>query len=434
MFGDDVSAVVVDVGSCTSRFGYAGEDCPKISHPSVIAVGDNMDSMKKARFPLNPFVCLDKMDIRPLMSTSPLGDEAEWVQTLDSDVFEVIVEKSIVKGPAGLGVEPSNHPFLLTEPTRHNTKLRQKMAEVMFEKFSPPALFLAKQAVLTGFANGRSSALILDIGASQTTCTPIYDGYALQKNLKEAPVGGDFLDLELLEEVLAQTGREVTPHFQYKKRVQMPDPETDPDGFARIVSRREVDMSSVESSYRNWARMEVVREMKETMCSVAESEDEAERPPVSAPSNVVEPYTLPDGTEIQPGPYMYTIAERLFRPSLFKSKSLKGFNGLPKMICNTILGSDTDLRKDLLSAVIITGGSSYLRGLSERVTRSLHAPDLIGASQKFKIIAPSSGTERKFSAWIGGSILASLGSFHQMWISKQEYEEHGLAITERKCP
>ena len=54
------------------------------------------------------------------------------------------------------------------------------------------------------------------------------------------------------------------------------------------------------------------------------------------------------------------------------------------------------------------------------------APD----SVRVKVIAPP---ERKYSVWIGGSILASLSTFQQMWISKQEYDESGPAIVHRKC-
>merc|ERR1711872_1060333 len=50
--------------------------------------------------------------------------------------------------------------------------------------------------------------------------------------------------------------------------------------------------------------------------------------------------------------------------------------------------------------------------------------------EKIKIVAPP---ERKYSCWIGGSILASLSTFQQMWISKQEYDESGPAIVHRKC-
>ena len=67
-------------------------------------------------------------------------------------------------------------------------------------------------------------------------------------------------------------------------------------------------------------------------------------------------------------------------------------------------------------------------GLSDRMQKEITA--LAPSSTKVKIIAPP---ERKYSVWIGGSILASLSTFQQMWISKQEYDESGPSIVHRKC-
>ena len=55
---------------------------------------------------------------------------------------------------------------------------------------------------------------------------------------------------------------------------------------------------------------------------------------------------------------------------------------------------------------------------------------LVPAGMKVKVIAPP---ERKYSVWIGGSILGSLSTFHDMWITKEEYDESGPAIVHRKC-
>ena len=70
--------------------------------------------------------------------------------------------------------------------------------------------------------------------------------------------------------------------------------------------------------------------------------------------------------------------------------------------------------------------------LRERLERELleQAP----ANAKVKVITSLSSVERRFSTWIGGSILSSLGSFQQMWMSKQEFEEHGAQLIQRKAP
>jgi actin-related protein len=79
---------------------------------------------------------------------------------------------------------------------------------------------------------------------------------------------------------------------------------------------------------------------------------------------------------------------------------------------------------------VLTGGGSLLSGLSKR----LHWETLTLVPAAFKPrILTAAPREREFSAWIGGSILASLGTFQQMWISKAEYDEEGPAVVERKC-
>jgi len=67
-------------------------------------------------------------------------------------------------------------------------------------------------------------------------------------------------------------------------------------------------------------------------------------------------------------------------------------------------------------------------GIAERLNKEMVA--LVPSTMKVKVVAPP---ERKYSVWIGGSILASLSTFQQMWISKQEYDESGPGIVHRKC-
>ena len=66
-------------------------------------------------------------------------------------------------------------------------------------------------------------------------------------------------------------------------------------------------------------------------------------------------------------------------------------------------------------------------GIGERMTKELTA--LAPSTMKIKVVAPP---ERKYSAWIGGSMLSSL-SVQGMWVSKGEYDESGPTIVHRKC-
>jgi actin-related protein len=88
---------------------------------------------------------------------------------------------------------------------------------------------------------------------------------------------------------------------------------------------------------------------------------------------------------------------------------------------------DVDIRKDLYGNVVLSGGTTMFAGIADRMQKELVN---LALPMKIKIIAPP---ERKYSVWIGGSILASLSTFGQMWISKEEYDESGPAIVHRKC-
>lgn len=84
----------------------------------------------------------------------------------------------------------------------------------------------------------------------------------------------------------------------------------------------------------------------------------------------------------------------------------------------------------LLATIVVTGGSSRVAYFTERLNHELVAAF---PGTRIRIQAPGNVAERRFGSWIGGSILASLGTFYQMWISKREFEEHGSGIVEKQC-
>jgi len=104
------------------------------------------------------------------------------------------------------------------------------------------------------------------------------------------------------------------------------------------------------------------------------------------------------------------------------------FAGVHQTTFDSIMKCDVDIRKDLYGNIVLSGGTTMFDGVAERMEKEIKA--LAPQSMKIKIVAPP---ERKYSVWIGGSILASLSTFQQMWISKQEYDESGPQIVHRKC-
>jgi actin-related protein len=141
-------------------------------------------------------------------------------------------------------------------------------------------------------------------------------------------------------------------------------------------------------------------------------------------SDLEKNYELPDGTVVQVGSERFRAPEALFQPSMLGREA----DGIHRMTFDSIKQADIDVRRELYSNIVLSGGTTMYPGLKERMGKELTA--LAPASAKVKIVAPE---ERKYSVWIGGSILSSLTSFSDMWITKAEYDESGPRLVHRKC-
>lgn len=147
------------------------------------------------------------------------------------------------------------------------------------------------------------------------------------------------------------------------------------------------------------------------------------------------PFEMPDGwNQLFPALDRYRPIESVFDAKLALSDASNPAPSPSQTIVALIQSSlsqiDVDIRSHLLNHIVLTGGSSLYSGFAERLQQELTA---VYPGMRVRIAASGNAVERKFGSWIGGSILASLGTFHQMWISRKEYEEQGAGIVEKRC-
>ena len=168
---DQVSALVFDIGSAVSKVGFAGEDSPRgVFSSSVGHYGpDAMEQKHLFAEQLRPLPGLE------LKSPIQNGLVQDW------QLLEKLWDYSFKT----LGVDPSEHPLLFSESSWNPREDREKLCEMAFEKYNMPGFYLGRSAVLSAFAAGRQTALVVDSGASLTSVVPVFDGYIVKK--------GDFL-------------------------------------------------------------------------------------------------------------------------------------------------------------------------------------------------------------------------------------------------
>ncbi|KAJ9095258.1 hypothetical protein QFC21_005624 [Naganishia friedmannii] len=293
-----------------------------------------------------------------------------------------------------LGVDPSEHALMVTEPAWNTPRARETLAEIAFEGEGVPAFYIACNAVLSAMT---------------------------------------FLESQI-EATLRQSNPNITftPHHYVKGRTPVAL-----DQPAQVVlNQQRIDKST--ASWRSYAEQRVVQDWKESVCEVSPFPYE----PHSA-NRQSKFYEFPDGYNHYYGNERYQLPEMLFKPETFVNKavpipsrlgstpesetshSLSHIVGLADLVHNSIFALDVDQRAALLQNIVVIGGGSFMPGLTDRLNFEL-AQRIPGS--KIKIHSPGNSIERKYSAWLGGSILASLGTFHQLWVGQDEWKEHGANI------
>jgi actin beta/gamma 1 len=376
--GEEIVAakpIVLDNGSGLTKNGYAGEDRPRSVWPTIIGYPKYTSIMTDVEhYTREYYIGEEALNLRGVLR---LVYPVEHGMILDWQAMEKIWHFTFYND---LRVNPSEHPILLTEPPLNPRKNREKMAEIMFETFNVPAMYVSMQAVLSLYASGRTTGLVVDSGDGVTHIVPIYEGFALTHAINRVDLGG----------------RDITEYLRRLLRQR---------GYSLVSS----------------AEREIVRDIKEKLCYVA-LEPEKEMKLAEKVTEMQKEYVLPDGEKVVIG------AERFLAPEVFFNPGVIGMEATPldESIVDSIRKCDVDLRRELYANIVLSGGSTMFPGLKERLEKEIK--ELTPEEVDVKIIAPP---ERQYSVWMGGSILSSLKTFQKLWITNKEYKEQGSSVIHR---
>lgn len=356
-------AVVIDNGTGYMKVGRAGEQTPTDIFRTVVGLPrlpKTMKTLQDQEYFIGP-------SAQPGREYLSFNFPIQRGIIENYDLMERVWHHSFYET---LSVSPNENPVFLTEPQMNPKFNREKIAQIMFESFNVPSLYIGKQAPLSLYTASRTTGLVVESGHGVTCISPIQDGYSINSAVSRLNFGGSDLT-DYLRALLTEVGF-----------------------YAE-----------------DYADREIVREIKETCCRVGSEEDPIAR------------YRLPDGEFIVLKSQVTRCPELIFAPGDWGSDQL----GLSELIYSSVSGCAANLRRELYRNILLTGGNNLFPGITDRVISEVSKK--VPNSVRVEVVDI---TDKQASAWMGGSILCSLEGFQSMWVSRDEYEESGETILHQK--
>lgn len=362
--------IIIDNGSGFFKVGFSGERFPKTVIPSYVGYqkyASGRVGIDKKQY----FVGSEAEAIKGVLNiNNPIenGVVNNWDDI--ENIWKYIFENE-------LKINPIEYNILLTETPMNPKENREKMAQIMFETFNVLGLYIAFEPVLSLYSIGKLSGIVSDLGEHISYFAPIFYGCILPHAIIKLNFAGDNLT-------------------EYMKKLL----EENREKFSTIAEK------------------EIIKTIKEKSCYVALNYEEEKK------SVEQFEYELPDGTKIKINEQRIKCPEALFKPKMINKEE----KGIEEACFDSIQKCNINIRKDLFNSIVLSGGTSMFKGLSERFSKELKILASSLMKEEVKII---SSPERKYAVWIGGSIFSF--SSDSLWITKQEYEEYGDLIVHRKC-
>ncbi|TKA66982.1 hypothetical protein B0A49_07156 [Cryomyces minteri] len=279
----------------------------------------------------------------------------------------------------------SQNPLLMTEPGWNTTKSREKAVEIAMEDWGCPAFYVGKSRVLAAFAAGKATALVVDVGASTMSVTPVTDGLVLKKGIQKSPFAGNFISSQI-RLIFAQSTPPVplVPHYMVKSKAPIDAGAPSQATFVKFDK-------PPAASFRRLEEERVLTEFKESIVRIWPGPGKFAQNEEAARAAPGQPFEMPDGWNNVFGAERYKAAEGLFD---HKAALVDADNPAPKaeqtisaMINASLASVDVELRPHLLANIVVTGGSSLIYGFNDRLHREL---EHMFPNPRIRVTAPSS--------------------------------------------
>jgi actin-related protein 2 len=382
----DLKTVVSDNGTGFVKCGFAGDNFPTAVFPAMVGRPILRYEEKIGDVELKDIMVGDECaQLRHALEiTYPLsnGIIRSWEDMCY--LWDYTWER--------LKINPKECKVMLTEAPMNPVANRQKMVQTMFEKYGFGGLYVSIQAVLTLYAQGLLTGVVVDSGDGVTHVVPVYDGYSLPHLVQRLDLAGRDITNLLIKLMLLR-------------------------GYA----------------FNRTADFETVRQIKEKFCYVG-YDIQLEKKLALETTVLVESYTLPDGREIKIGAERFEAAEALFHPILADKEG----KGIPELVFDTIQNADIDLRPEFYKHIVLSGGTTMYPGLPSRLEKEIKELYLQRVLKndktrlkgfKLKIEDPP---RRKHMVFLGGAVLADImKDKEEFWVKKKDYDEQGIRILEK---
>jgi len=389
MSEDEKPAIIMDNGTGMMKCGLSGTDAPTVTFASCVGypknkammTGGNKEYYVGEEAQQKRGILVLKFPLEHGVITNWDDMEKIWAHTFDNELRVVVGgESEDDEDVAGV---------LLTEAPMNPRENRERMTQIMFETFNARRFYVAIQAVLSLYASGRTTGVVVDCGDGVSHTVPIYEGYSMPHAIQRINLAG----------------RDLT------------------DYICKILTESKINL------HTSAERMSAMK-IKEELCYVSMNFEEE----VDNFAGKEKQFELPDMSIVTVHNQIIRCPELMFKPSL-DGKEMMGLHELTK---KTIDDCDLDVRKDLLANIVMSGGTTMFPNMPERLQAEIEG--LVAEGAKVKVIAPP---ERMISVWIGGSILASLSTFSRMWINSTSqpdanppivgYDDVGPRIVHQMC-